>query len=410
MTFKHGVTLQRQTAAIPRPLSPIDLSTIGLLGTAKAGSATVGDPVAVRSRAEAATLFGSDLTDGTAGDNTIPRALDRIFRQGDATVVVCKATFGATKAATLSALATGGYDVATKKYKGADMFDAAVEKTGLSPGILIAPEYTGRTAAAKTTANALAAKMEEKAATLRAVHLVDGLEVGATVAPADAITAAVDGGARGLYLWSALLDGTDVAAPSAPVAGLIARIDAENGGPWASPSNRVVRGMTGAVYPVPYDPEAATGLANTLNNGDTVNDTNYVTTFISVAGLRLWGNRVAAPSDPAWKYLSVLRTGDLIEQTIRRSFLWAVDRNITTGLVDAVVESVNDFLRSLQGREGIAGGEAFPHPTLNTKASVIDGKGYVAVRWSPLYPLEELQFLVELTDDFLTVFRGSADA
>ena len=408
MPVRHGVTISRE-ANIPRPIADVSLSVIALIGTAKAGSALNYVPQTIRSQQAANALFGDDLEDTAAmgGDNTLPRAISDIYAQGSAVCVVAKQPYDTDYATTATAMATGGFDAASQQYIGKDAFLGFRQASGLRPGILIAPEWTHRPYASLGVANGMATGIAGVASQLRSISVVDGIpnSAAAFATVAELRVAAGDAGPRGLYLWPWLKrTGRDAVAPSAAYAGHMARVDAEAGGPWMSPSNQLIFGLTGTQYPVPYEPQDMDALANTLNGGD-ANATGYVTTFIEVGGFRSWGNRLAAPTEPAYGFTSVARVADMIEDAIARSFLWAVDMNITRDLVDAVTETVNEYLRSLAERDAIDGGESYPSPTLNTNASVIAGKFYVSVRYSSLYPAEEIAFNIELTDDYISVFR-----
>jgi hypothetical protein len=81
MAFLHGVEIVELDGG-PRPISSVASSVIGLIGTAKKGP--VNTPVLIAgSRAEAIARFG--VPDG---ESTIPDALDAIFDQAGAMVVV----------------------------------------------------------------------------------------------------------------------------------------------------------------------------------------------------------------------------------------------------------------------------------------------------------------------------------
>nr|WP_329956785.1 phage tail sheath subtilisin-like domain-containing protein [Orientia tsutsugamushi] len=124
--------------------------------------------------------------------------------------------------------------------------------------------------------------------------------------------------------------------PNSPyIAELIARSDNENGF-WWSPSNQEIYGIVGTARPVDFTLGDANCRANFLNE-------NEVTTIILQEGYRLWGNR-SCSSDPKCAFLSVRRTADLINDSLLRAHMWAVDRNITHTYLDDVVESVNAYL------------------------------------------------------------------
>lgn len=82
LNFLHGIDVVEITDG-PRPIRTLKSSVIALVGTA--GKGPVNQPVLiVGSRRDAIAAFGAYTSD----EFTIPRALDHIFKQGGATVVV----------------------------------------------------------------------------------------------------------------------------------------------------------------------------------------------------------------------------------------------------------------------------------------------------------------------------------
>ena len=78
--FLHGIeVLYRQSRPEPRPIRTLRSNVIGLVGTAVRGP--INTPVLIRNRVDAVTMFGNDF-------GTIPAALDGIYDQGGASVVV----------------------------------------------------------------------------------------------------------------------------------------------------------------------------------------------------------------------------------------------------------------------------------------------------------------------------------
>jgi phage tail sheath protein FI len=47
-------------------------------------------------------------------------------------------------------------------------------------------------------------------------------------------------------------------------------------------------------------------------------------------------------------FLSVRRTADMINESLLRAHMWAVDRNITKTYIEDVLEGVNAYLRHLR--------------------------------------------------------------
>ena len=132
-------------------------------------------------------------------------------------------------------------------------------------------------------------------------------------------------------------DGVDH-APSAAWAGATAKSDYERGF-WWSPSNLEILGFTGTSRAVGFRLGDPTSPANLLNEAN-------ITTVIKQNGNRLWGNRTTS-ADPKFAFISVRRTADLINDSILRAHLWAVDRNISRTYLEDVAESVNAYIKTL---------------------------------------------------------------
>jgi len=176
------------------------------------------------------------------------------------------------------------------------------------------------------------------------------------------------------------------------VAGLIAKIDNDRGF-WWSPSNNVINGIVGTGRDIDFTLGDANSRANLLNEQE-------VATIIRQDGYRLWGNRTCS-DDPKFAFLSVVRTADMINDSILRAHIWAVDRNITRTYLEDVAQSVNDYMDRLKAQGAILGGRCFPSPGLNTPSSIADGKVFFDFEFTPPYPAEHITFRSKLTNDYI---------
>lgn len=397
--FLHGVEVVEIDSGA-RPISVVRSSVIGLVGTAPdldaavrpAAFATDADWAAAKAAFPVNTpvLIAGSLREaarlGAAG--TLPAALRGIFDQAGALVVVVRVAegTGATAVADTQANVIGGVDAGTGQYLGASAFLGAESAVKVTPRVLIAPGFSH----VSTVTSALLTIADR----LRAVVVADG----PNTTDAGAIAYVQTFGSARLYLvdpWVKVLSasGAEVVEPaSARVAGLIAKSDAERGF-WWSPSNQELRGVLGTARPVDFalgDPNAR---ANLLNEAK-------VATIIHQDGFRLWGNR-SASADPKWAFLSVRRTADLINESLLRAHLWAVDRNLTRTYVADVTEGINAFLRQLNAQGAILGGRAWADPDLNTPDSLAAGKVFFNFEFTPPAPAERITFRSQLTNDFL---------
>ncbi|PZQ21162.1 MAG: phage tail protein [Sphingopyxis macrogoltabida] len=326
---------------------------------------------------------------GTAG--TLPAAMDGIFAQVGAVVVVVRVEEGEDAEETLANV-LGGVNAGTGDYEGIHAFLGAESRLGVAPRILLAPGFTHQRAG---SANAVVAALVGIADRLRATVLADG----PNTTDAAAMTYANDFGSARVYMcdpWVKRVDreGAIVQAPPSPyIAGVMAKSDADNGF-WRSPSNQTIAGIVGTVRPVDFvlgDPNCR---ANLLNEAG-------IATIINQDGYRLWGNR-SLSSDPKWSFLSIRRTADMVNESLLRAHLWAVDMGITAGYVDAVTDGVNAFLRSLRSSGAIINGRCWADEDLNTPEAIADGNVFFDFDFSGTYPAERITFRSRLTNDYLT--------
>ena len=464
-TFLHGVeVLQIDTGA--RPIQTVRSSVIGLVGTAPDADATkfpLNTPVLVTSKSEYATI-------GSTG--TIKAALDLIYAQAGAVVIVIRVTAGADNEATITNV-VGGVNAVTGAYEGVYDFLAAENAVGFAPRVLIAPgfthqrhsngiltipvttqgsgyltapavtigapasggvqatatavlgtganvgkvvsitinnpgtNYTGTvtvtigappsggvqavagTATKGTVRNRVVAELLSIAQRLRAVIIADG----PNTTDADAIQIKNDFGSDRVYVvdpW-VLVGGTAVPSSSA-VAGLINKVDNERGF-WWSPSNNEIAGIEGTARAIDFALGDYTSRANLLNE-------QKIATIIREQGFRLWGNRTLS-SEPLYAFLSVRRTADMINESILRGHLWAVDRCITATYLEEVMESVREYLRSLKARGAILGGDVWVDPELNSPTSIANGQVFFDFEFTPPYPAERVTFRSHLVNSYV---------
>lgn len=306
---------------------------------------------------------------------------------------------------TMTATGTGVGATATVTVAGGKVTTTALSNPGYgytAPPTFELPPEAGTptteatfTATVGATANAVVASTLGIANSLRAHIIADG----PNTTDADAQAYAGDFGNRRVYMvdpWWTTTDartGDTVTRPSsAAVAGLIAYVDNVRGW-WWSPSNNTLNGCIGVGRPIDFSMGDPNSRANILNGQN-------VATIIRYSGYRLWGNRTLS-SDPKWAFLCVSRTSDIINDSLEAAHLWAVDRGITKGYVDAVIEGVNDFLRGLQAQGAILGGKCWIDPDINTNANISAGKIFFDFDFTPVYPAEDITFRSHLVNDYI---------
>jgi phage tail sheath protein FI len=160
-------------------------------------------------------------------------------------------------------------------------------------------------------------------------------------------------------------------------------------GYWWSPSNTVVAGILGA------DIQLYSSILDPASDVNSLNSAGIVTVFNAFAtGLRVWGNRSAAyPSAAAPdNFISVRRTMDVIEESIQVAMLQFIDQPISNAFIDAILASVNAFIRSLIQRGALVAGAASFDPAENPSTQIAAGQLTFDIDVMPPPPAERITF------------------
>jgi phage tail sheath protein FI len=380
--FFHGVTttlIDTGARTISLPSSSIiglcDTFTPGVLG---GGTAKAGELMLITTEREAIAAFGAD--------SAITKACQAIYVRAKAVIVA----IGVPKLedAALQTSAIIGGVLASGQRTGLQALLDGKSKHNAQPKLLIAPKHSA-TQAIATAMDALAGK-------LRAIAIIDG----PNTTDEAVIEYAENFGSKRLYLvdpgvqfWDTVTSATIDAPGSAWVAGLFAWTD-ETYGYWASPSNKGFVGITGTSRPVEYLDGDATCRANLLNNAN-------ITTIIRDGGYRLWGNRTLS-SDSKWAFVTRVRTCDILMDAIQAGHKWAVDRSITKTYVKDVTEGLQAFMRDQKNAGAIINFEVYADTELNTASQIEQGKVYWRIRFTDVPPAENPNFMIEVTNEWLT--------
>ncbi|WP_425384980.1 phage tail sheath subtilisin-like domain-containing protein [Wolbachia endosymbiont (group A) of Sturmia bella] len=380
--FLHGVNVIEVTSGT-RSVHTAKSSVIGVIGTAPEADEQkfpLNKPVLIAGSLKEAAKLGKS--------GSLPSAINGILSQIGATVVVIRVEESENINPKLKEEETlkniiGGVDKETGEYQGIEAFLSSESIVHVAPRILIAPQFTHQ-----LPEDAVVAALIPIAEKLRSIIVADGPNTN----DEEAIKWRKSVGSSRVYVvdpWVKVFEGEE--KPASPfVAGLIAKIDSEQGF-WHSPSNKEINGIVGTSRPIDFT------LGNTNCRANHLNE-NEVTTIIHQNGYRLWGNRTCS-NDSKWAFLSVRRTADLINDSLLRAHLWAVDRNITKTYIDDVIEGVNSYLANLKAQGAIISGKCYATPELNTPANIASGKVYFDFEFTPPYPAEQITFKSHLINN-----------
>ncbi|BDV42439.1 tail protein [Geotalea uraniireducens] len=204
-------------------------------------------------------------------------------------------------------------------------------------------------------------------------------------------------------VYDAASDSTELQPFSQFLAGIRAWRDNENGYWWSS-SNTQIDGIVGIERPLTAEINDPSSEVNALN------EVGITTIFNSFGtGFRVWGNRTAAwPSETgANVFECVLRTGDVIGDSIEYSMLQHIDGPLNNALIDAIVESGRSFLRKLIADGAILDGNCWYDPADNPASELALGHVTFRYDYMPPTPAERITFKRTLNLDYLKNLGGN---
>lgn len=386
MTYHHGVRVTEINSGT-RPIRPMATAIIGLVCTGPAADALafpLDTPVLITN------LYSAIGKAGTTG--TLAPTLKAIAQQTNPVVVVVRVAPGADEAATTAAVI--GTVTSEGQKTGLQALLAAEAVTGVKPRILAAPGLD--TQAVTTELASIAGKLR---------GMAYAAAIGDTVS--DAIDYRDNFAARELMLiWPNWLTtntaGATVEAPATAYAvGLRAKLDEEVG--WHKTiSNVGVAGVTGISKPVFWDLQSPATDAGLLNAAD-------LTTLVRRNGFRFWGSRTCS-AEPLFAFESATRSAQVIADSIAEAHLWAVDLPLTPSLVKDILEGVNARLRQWVAQGYLLGGSAWYDTSLNTPETLKSGVLTLDYDYTPVPPLEDLEFNQRITDRYLLDFAAQVNA
>lgn len=371
LLYLHGAQVFEQDSGT-RPIRAQKSSVIGITGTAPDAALGFPDnkPFFLKGPREANELDNS---------GTLKDAYLAARAQGASEVVMVKVPKGANEAETKANVVGDG-----AAGTGVWAMENAESYLDMKPRIHCAPGFTSGLPA--DGVNPVVSNLLSISEKTRAVVVKDGPNTNEDDAKLDR----QNYGSDRLFIVDPAVtafdtvSASDVTRPSSGyVAGLIAKRDVEKGF-WWSPSNQIIRGITGTARPVPFNLNAPDTEANRMNEAE-------VATIIRSSGLRLWGNR-STTVDAQWAFLSVRRTADIIYDSIEAAQLWAMDRPISAQLIMDIRDSVQAFGDELVRLGALVGFKCWLDPELNTEETLKAGKVYLNFDFEPPAPLEHLIF------------------
>jgi phage tail sheath protein FI len=193
-----------------------------------------------------------------------------------------------------------------------------------------------------------------------------------------------------------LVDRGDVTPNAEPASSVLAGLRAGTDykkGYWFSTSSKEVLGIVGTARTIDYSATDLTSRANYLNS-------NQVTTIIRDGGFKMWGNRSTA-SDSNFTFTTSRRVSDVIKEKLRSIAKQFQDDPITKQLLDDVVVSFKEELRTMKALGAILDFNVWLDPAVNTPAVLAQGQFYVDYDYKDPLPAERITLRQKINNGYL---------
>jgi hypothetical protein len=181
--------------------------------------------------------------------------------------------------------------------------------------------------------------------------------------------------------------------PSGAIAGVYAQVDL-NRGVWKAPANVSLNGV--ADLTVKFSESDTDDLNVDTNFGKSINALKFMTGM----GFMVWGARTLAGNDNEWRYISVRRFFNMVEESVKKSTMWAVFEPNDAGTWVKVKSMIKNFLL-LQWRNGALQG-AKPDDSFSvavglgetmTPLDILEGRMIVEISMAVVRPAEFIQLV-----------------
>lgn len=301
----------------------------------------------------------------------------------------------------------GGYSAQTHKTTGLELIDSVFPKYTTVPDLIVCPNWSHE----PEVAAVMSAKAENINGLFEADALIDvdtsaGGATYYTEVPAWKKSKNISK-TNELLLFPRLGLGDKEFNYSSQMAGLIAQVDNTDefggGTPCESASNKSLqadRAILADGTEVALDVQAA----NYLNDNGIITALNFYNGFVS------WGDWTAAfpaATDPVDYFYCVSRMFKFVAKTVTLSHWSKTDRRLTRRLLDAIMQSVNDWLNSLTAEEKIIGGRVVMEEAENSLTALMAGKAKFHIYLTPPSPLVEMEFVLEYDTSYLSALLAA---
>ena len=291
----------------------------------------------------------------------------------------------------------GGVNASTGEEKGIEVLRQIYPKLGLTPGLLLAPGWSQE----PEVAAVLRTKCQNinELFTCEAVVDIAANASGAVVYTGlnTAKTALAVADAHVILCWPKVKLGSKVYYYSAVWAAMTAYTDAEHGDvPYKSPSNELIN-MSAAVLD--------DGTEVILDNAQAALVNSYgIVTAINDNGWKSWGNNTSIypiSKDPKDRWIACRRMMSWYRNHFILTYKDKVDDPTNYRLIEAMVDSENQYLNSLTSAGDIAGGKISFSEDDNPIESILNGEIHFDTKIAFWTPAEWIENAIEFDPTIL---------
>lgn len=285
------------------------------------------------------------------------------------------------------------------------LFEETLTTFGYKPKLLIAPGYS--------TLSAVAAQLAVDAVKFRAHYMIDaplGTSISTAIAgrgPSGSINF-YTADKRAILLFPELkafspaINDNENRPYSQFMAGVISNNDSANGY-HVSPSNKKIAGVVDTEIKIVSD------ITNTAADCQVLNAAAITTTFSAYGtGIRTFGNRNASYNSSntgITTFISVVRTADIIEDSIEQASLDFIDIPLNQAGIDIIRNAINNFFKTLIGKGIIIGGECTFDKSKNSDGDLAAGHLVLDYNFLPPPPVERLTYNSTINISLLSTLK-----
>lgn len=343
------------------------------------------------------------------GESAVPLAVDEdyaaFYDENAGECVVELLETGTAYEATSLAVEYAAIDSATVKAadiaEGISQVDACLNTVGVTPDLLLAPGWSHNPAIAAL----LGMKADSVSTLLKAKALVDIDCTSAGVTdPADLPAYKAKHGLTApsqIACWPMAAKGGRRFHLSTQLAGLMATVDADNGGcPVESPANKPLK-IDGCCL------ADGTEVNLTFEQVNQIAGHQGVVTALNF-GLSGWvakGNYMACypqSADVKDQFIPVSRMFAYVGNTLVKTFWSKLDKGMKRRMVDDIVDAVNIWLLSQKGSEYILGGRIAYEAQENPLTDLLEGIIKFHIYFATPLPAQKIVFTLEFDLDYVT--------